>query len=190
MARAKIVNLPTFPSNFFASWRRRSDHGWHQSGRNQRGNERWKPAQKSILDRGGRSAAMNSQQIQSDLSIVWFPAGCCHGQIQSDLPFSPVPRRVAAMERCKVIHPSLLKRARLPSVRPSLAFQRSPLESLLLGSSLPHSWWPSSRPSILGSPRLVSLLAVLLIWHLLVLLHLFSYSQLPLSPPPTLSLSK
>ena len=41
-------------------------------------------------------------------------------------------------------------------------------------TSLPHSWWLSSRPSILGFPRLVGLLAVLLLRHLLVLLHLLS----------------
>ena len=35
----------------------------------------------------------------------WFSAGCCHGWIQRDPPISPVPRRVAAMERSKVIYP-------------------------------------------------------------------------------------
>ena len=50
---------------------------------------------------------MNPQviPIQSDRPVFfWFSAGCGHGWIQRDLPISPVLRRVAAMERSKVIY--------------------------------------------------------------------------------------
>ena len=127
----------------------------------------------------GRPAAMNPQviPIQSDRSVFlvlrrllpWMdlkrshylscsPTGCCHGKIQSDLP-----------------DPSLLKRARTPSGRPPFAFSRSPLDSLLAGFHLSSSSLMTFiPPSILGSSRLVGLLAVLLLRHLLVLLHLLS----------------
>ena len=66
------------------------------------------------------------------------PPGCCHGKIQSDL-----------------LYPSLLKRARVPSVRPPLAFLRSPLESLLLGSYFSSSFLTIFIPPI--HPRISSL---------------------------------
>ena len=60
--------------------------------------------------------------IQSDTDPKWstscyFSAGCCHGTVQRDL-----------------LYPSLSKKARAPSGRPPLAFSRSPLDSLLVGS--------------------------------------------------------
>ena len=86
------------------------------------------------------------------------PTGCCHGKIQSDPP-----------------DPSLLKRARAPSEGLLLAFSRSPLGSLLAGFLLLFLILDDVHlSSIPGSPRLVGLLAVLLLRHLLVLLHLLS----------------
>ena len=128
----------------------------------------------------GRPAAMNPQviPIQSDRLVFlvlrrllpWMdskrppylscsPTGCCHGKIQSDLP-----------------NPSLLKRAIEPHQKgllwPSHEVHWIPcwLGSYFSSSSL-MTFIP---PSILGSSRLVGLLAVLLLRHLLVLLQLLS----------------
>ena len=65
--------------------------------------------------------------IQSDSdpkrsSACRFSAGCCHGSVQSDL-----------------LYPSLLRKTRAPSGRPPFAFSRSPLDSLLVGSSFSSS---------------------------------------------------
>ena len=103
----------------------------------------------------------------------WFSAGCCHGWIQRDLPISPVPRRVAAMERSKVIYlMQVCWRELRKLLWPSHEVHWIPcwLGSYLSSSSL-MTFIP---PSILGSSRLVGLLAVLLLRHLLVLLHLLS----------------
>ena len=85
------------------------------------------------------------------------PTGCCHGKIQSDPP-----------------NPSLLKRARAQEgpLWPSHEVHWIPC---WLGSYLsPPPLMTPIPPSILGSSRLVGLLAVLLLRHLLVLLHLLS----------------
>ena len=75
------------------------------------------PSSPHLLLLSGRPA----RRIQSDSDPKWssacrFSAGCCHGTVQSDLPY-----------------PSLLKKTRAPSGRPPLTFSRSSLDSLLAG---------------------------------------------------------
>ena len=97
-------------------------------------------------------------------------------QIQTDLSISLVPRQSPWKIQSDLPHPSLLKSARASPVRSPLAFSRSPLDTLLSGF-LPLFLILDDvhlAKSIPGSPRLVGLLAVLLIRHLLVLLHLLS----------------
>ena len=99
-------------------------------------------------------------------------------QIQTDLSISLVPRQSPWKIQSDLPHPSLLKSARASPVRSPLAFSQSPTGYLavwvpiLLFLILDDTF--TSLKSIPGSPRLVGLLAVLLIWHLLVLLHLLS----------------
>ena len=107
----------------------------------------------------------------------WFSAGCCHGWIQRDPPISPVPRRVAAMERSKVIHPIQVCWRELGPHQEGLLWPSHEVRWIpcWLGSYFSSSSLMTFiPPSILGSSRLVGLLAVLLLRHLLVLLHLLS----------------
>ena len=75
------------------------------------------PSSPHLLLLSGRPA----RRIQSDSdpkrsSACRSSAGCCHGTVQSDLPY-----------------PSLVKTTRAPSGRPPLTFSRSSLDSLLAG---------------------------------------------------------
>ena len=75
------------------------------------------PSSPHLLFLSGRPA----RRIQSDSdpkrsSACRSSAGCCHGTVQSDLPY-----------------PSLMKTTRAPSGRPPLTFSRSSLDSLLAG---------------------------------------------------------
>ena len=106
-----------------------------------------------------------------------FSAGCCHGWIQSDPPISPVPRWVAAMERSKVIYSIQVCWRELGPHQEGLLWPSNEVHWIpcWLGSYFSSSSLMTFTPSsILGSSRLVGLLAGLLLRHLLVLLHLLS----------------
>ena len=94
-----------------------------------------------------------------------FSAGCCHGWIQSDPPMSPVPRRVAAMERSKVIYSIQVCWRELGPHQEGLLWPSHEVHWIpcWLGSYFSSSSLMTFTPSfILGSSRLVGLLAGLL----------------------------